>query len=1398
MTQMSLLVALFYFVHTFCFTVQTDSSSFLIYNVEHNKCVTVSTANAVEAEPCDPANDAQQFRWVSERRLLSVAQKLCLGAQSMKDWVKVLLFPCDEKSELQHWECKNETLFGLRGVDLHLNFGNFNEKNMMVYKGSGSYSHWQVYGTQDNLCSHGYQEMFTIGGNGYGAPCQFPFKFSGKWYTNCTADGRKDGLLWCATETDYDEHEKYGFCPRNLTGIWDTDPVTGVLYLRNPHAALTWHQARKSCRQQGADLLSIVELHEQTYISGSLLDNFATSLWIGLNSLDSEGGWQWSNGSPFRYLNWAPGHPSSEPGLNCAVLNKARASKWETQACSKKRGYICLKKNSTSLFPLSPASGQLSFCPSPWLQYAGYCYYLQRKKKTWQDALSECHREGGDLASIHNIEEQSFIISQLGYQPSDKLWIGLNDQRNVMLFEWTDRSPVTFTRWQVDEPSHDSSVQEDCVLIQGEEGKWADYLCEMEFGYICKKKASSKPNGTAVVVSPGCKPGWMRFGSYCYYIGSQAKTFDDAKQTCHSSGSYLADVINRYENAFLISTVGLRPEKYFWIGLSNTEDRENFVWTNTKNVKFTHFNIGMPDRKQGCVAMTTGILAGLWDVISCDRKEKYICKHMAEGVVTTLAPPTTQPPSCSPGWTHLGNRNFCYKVYKVPTDSRKTWHEAREFCRVIGGELLSIHDENELDDLTDMVSYENWDSGEPNNYNGAEFCGEIFLNYRKQWNDRDCDFYNNWICQIQKGITAGFIFIDFILLPLKLYNKTEDGWIVYNGSQYYINKINLPMEEARAYCKKNFGDLVIINEDRERRFLWKQVLCRSIIFEWVDGTPVSYVAWEKNEPNFSNNDETCVSMFRGSGFWNDINCGASLPSICKRSQDVPVNATLAPTVLPEGGCPSDWIHFHGQCYKIFGANHSDLKPWKEARNHCISLGGNLVSISSEQEQTFLTTQMLGMTADMWIGLNDLSARQQFVWTSGKGLRYTNWAKVGDMNMFYSCQLFNYRCVVMLTTTAFTTGSWKLENCNLGRGFICKKDIDPKINPPAPTELPKTYQSLGNSSFKLVPQKMNWDEARTQCKADGAELASIIDHIMQSFIMLQLQHYKEPLWIGLNSNVTNGYFHWTDNWRLRYSNWAPEEPKNNLACVIVDVDGKWKTASCNETHYSLCKRSLDAVPTVAPQLPGKCPELALRTSWVPFRGHCYAFIFSRILSWAQASMDCMQMGGVLLSIEDPLEDNFIQENIEMLRDNSRSFWIGLYKTHRGEWLWIDNAAVDYTNWLAGESSSSDNDNCVEVLSESSKWKKSDCDIPMSYICKTSKMPSVNELKKSSTGLTVVMVFLILSVVGLIGFLVYKKKQGPVRRECTLDSTLYFDSIPSRPTSDSEGLVANIEDEQGFMI
>ena len=71
-------------------------------------------------------------------------------------------------------------------------------------------------------------------------------------------------------------------------------------------------------------------------------------------------------------------------------------------------------------------------------------------------------------------------------------------------------------------------------------------------------------------------------------------------------------------------------------------------------------------------------------------------------------------------------------------------------------------------------------------------------------------------------LTLKGIFL-FIFMTLE-YNVTEDGWIEYSGHQYYISDGAMQMEDARKFCKKGHGDLVVINSEAERLFLWKQVI----------------------------------------------------------------------------------------------------------------------------------------------------------------------------------------------------------------------------------------------------------------------------------------------------------------------------------------------------------------------------------------------------------------------------------------------------------------------------------------------------------------------------------------------------------------------------------------------
>lgn len=49
----------------------------------------------------------------------------------------------------------------------------------------------------------------------------------------------------------------------------------------------------------------------------------------------------------------------------------------------------------------------------------------------------------------------------------EELWIGLNDLKLQMNFEWSDGTPVKFTYWHPFEPNNFRDSLEDCVTIWG-------------------------------------------------------------------------------------------------------------------------------------------------------------------------------------------------------------------------------------------------------------------------------------------------------------------------------------------------------------------------------------------------------------------------------------------------------------------------------------------------------------------------------------------------------------------------------------------------------------------------------------------------------------------------------------------------------------------------------------------------------------------------------------------------------------------------------------------------------------------------------------------------------------------------------------------------------------------
>ncbi|XP_072044871.1 echinoidin-like [Amphiura filiformis] len=139
------------------------------------------------------------------------------------------------------------------------------------------------------------------------------------------------------------------------------------------------------------------------------------------------------------------------------------------------------------------------YCDVDWIPFEDYCYYVEAVTKLpFKEASNFCQILGGNLTSIHNSKEQSFLEEQFMEPIGEDLWIGLRDITNEGHFEWIDGSAaLSYTHWYPGEPD-DYHRGEACVHLWAKVviGQWLDRGCNNSFYFICKKLPVVVPEET--------------------------------------------------------------------------------------------------------------------------------------------------------------------------------------------------------------------------------------------------------------------------------------------------------------------------------------------------------------------------------------------------------------------------------------------------------------------------------------------------------------------------------------------------------------------------------------------------------------------------------------------------------------------------------------------------------------------------------------------------------------------------------------------------------------------------------------------------------------------------------------------------------------------------------------
>ncbi|NXC29689.1 MRC1 protein, partial [Campylorhamphus procurvoides] len=109
-----------------------------------------------------------------------------------------------------------------------------------------------------------------------------------------------------------------------------------------------------------------------------------------------------------------------------------------------------------------------------------------------------------------------------------------------------------------------------------------------------------------------------------------------------------------------------------------------------------------------------------------------------------------------------------------------------------------------------------------------------------------------------------------------------------------------------------------------------------------------------------------------------------------------------------------------------------------------------------------------------------------------------------------------------------------------------------------------------------------------------------------------------------------------------------------------------------------------------------------------------------MSWAQSVTQCIQSGGMLTSVEDPTESNFLVEHADLYSSKTSGFWIGIYRNVNGQLLWQDNSALDFVNWGEGQPLEDQLEYCVELSASTGYWSVLPCSSQKGFICKKPKI------------------------------------------------------------------------------
>ena len=104
----------------------------------------------------------------------------------------------------------------------------------------------------------------------------------------------------------------------------------------------TWDEAKTSCDELGASLLTIHSAGENAFVTETLLTPSGQNFMIALRDFGKNGSFVWADNSTVDFLNWNNGEPNNIGHETCSHMY-SHDGKWNNYPCSHTLSYVCKK-----------------------------------------------------------------------------------------------------------------------------------------------------------------------------------------------------------------------------------------------------------------------------------------------------------------------------------------------------------------------------------------------------------------------------------------------------------------------------------------------------------------------------------------------------------------------------------------------------------------------------------------------------------------------------------------------------------------------------------------------------------------------------------------------------------------------------------------------------------------------------------------------------------------------------------------------------------------------------------------------------------------------------------------------------------------------------------------------